>query len=544
MTVCAKIDLLVSASSISGMLGSDYGETCETSQAISFGIGQPLSHTDLIPERVLLIVSGKARLLGQHNNKLNTIATLGLGNFVGLSSLLRAEGCEAVSASTAVETLALPDVLIDEIYNTEISFRLWCNSNVFPSEVATLLQSLVKQSEKSPYEMLDVLRHALPQTQALAGSVESIAQIDSEQKIFVASANTTARLNSCFEKEDELPTSRGSFDLRLLTMPRLLVEQIVSGKDKQQPDESNETSAATLDNITHLQLQGRSRLDLTGEDPRDSVSLISAEGPLRESMACFQMLAQIVGVPFRRDSLEKTIQEKLTRGKEPNMPLMGQLVAGMGLHASGGRISPALCTRMNVPCLMSWAGGYGVVVRSDANGLLMAHPRLGWLELNTAMIAETAPDGFEVILVDRTSATPDAKFNFTWFLPALQRYRSTLLLVLGSSFVVQLFTLANPLLIQVIIDKVIAQRSLDTLQVLGIALMAVTIFEGLLGSLRTFMFADTTNRIDMRLGAEVIDHLLRLPVGYFDRRPVGELGTRVAELEKIRNFLTGKHSPL
>ena len=78
--------------------------------------------------------------------------------------------------------------------------------------------------------------------------------------------------------------------------------------------------------------------------------------------------------------------------------------------------------------------------------------------------------------------------------------------MLGSSFVVQLFTLANPLLIQVIIDKVISQRSLETLQVLGIALVAVTIFEGLLGSL-LFMFADTTNK-STRLGAEVIDHLL------------------------------------
>ena len=38
----------------------------------------------------------------------------------------------------------------------------------------------------------------------------------------------------------------------------------------------------------------------------------------------------------------------------------------------------------------------------------------------------------------------------------------------------------------------------------------------------------------------MIDHLLRLPLGYFDNRPVGELGTRVAELEKIRNFLTGQ----
>jgi subfamily B ATP-binding cassette protein HlyB/CyaB len=61
-----------------------------------------------------------------------------------------------------------------------------------------------------------------------------------------------------------------------------------------------------------------------------------------------------------------------------------------------------------------------------------------------------------------------------------------------------------------------------------------------LGSLRTFLFTETTNRIDQRLGAEVIDHLLRLPLGYFDRRPVGELGSRIAELEKIRNFLTGQ----
>ena len=91
-----------------------------------------------------------------------------------------------------------------------------------------------------------------------------------------------------------------------------------------------------------------------------------------------------------------------------------------------------------------------------------------------------------------------------------------------------------------IIDKVISQRSLDTLQVLGFALVVVTILEGILNSLKTFLFAETTNRIDQRLGSEVIDHLLRLPLGYFDRRPVGELGTRVAELEKIRNFLTGQ----
>ena len=63
------------------------------------------------------------------------------------------------------------------------------------------------------------------------------------------------------------------------------------------------------------------------------------------------------------------------------------------------------------------------------------------------------------------------------------------------------------MLIQVIIDKVISQRSLDTLQVLGVALVVITLLEGVLGSLRTFLFTETTNRIDLRLGSEVIDHL-------------------------------------
>ena len=64
--------------------------------------------------------------------------------------------------------------------------------------------------------------------------------------------------------------------------------------------------------------------------------------------------------------------------------------------------------------------------------------------------------------------------------------------------------------------------------------------EGFLASLRTFLLTETTNRIDQRLGSEVIDHLLKLPLEYFDIRPVGELSTRIGELEKIRNFITGQ----
>ncbi|OBQ34720.1 MAG: hypothetical protein AN487_17415, partial [Anabaena sp. CRKS33] len=108
-----------------------------------------------------------------------------------------------------------------------------------------------------------------------------------------------------------------------------------------------------------------------------------------------------------------------------------------------------------------------------------------------------------------------------------------------ASFFVQLAALANPLVIQLIIDKVIVQNSINTLNVLGVLLLAVGVFEAVLTTLRTYLFVDTTNRIDMSLGSQIIDHLLRLPLRYFDKRPVGELSTRINELENIRQFLTG-----
>jgi ATP-binding cassette subfamily B protein len=69
--------------------------------------------------------------------------------------------------------------------------------------------------------------------------------------------------------------------------------------------------------------------------------------------------------------------------------------------------------------------------------------------------------------------------------------------------------------------------------------LVIAVFEGILTFLRTSLFVDTTNRIDMTLGSEIIDHLLRLPLKYFERRPVGEISTRINELENIRQFLTG-----
>ncbi|NDD46337.1 MAG: hypothetical protein EBZ24_13310, partial [Synechococcaceae bacterium WB9_4xB_025] len=145
----------------------------------------------------------------------------------------------------------------------------------------------------------------------------------------------------------------------------------------------------------------------------------------------------------------------------------------------------------------------------------------------------------QVLTLERSASSPTARFGLGWFLPALMQHRNILILVLIASFFVQLFALLNPLLIQQIIDAVITQGNLSSLNVLGTLLVGMAVAQAVLGALRTYLFSDTTNRIDITLGATIIDHLLRLPLGYFARRPVGEVSSRINELEKIRRFLTG-----
>ena len=127
-----------------------------------------------------------------------------------------------------------------------------------------------------------------------------------------------------------------------------------------------------------------------------------------------------------------------------------------------------------------------------------------------------------------------SRFGWSWFTPLLGKYRRALILVFAASLLGQLFGLAIPLLIQQIIDKVLSQGNLSSLNVLGTLMVVLAIFQGLLMALRTYIFVDTTDRMDLTLGSAVIDRLLALPLPFFDKRPVGELSQRLGELNTIR----------
>ena len=153
------------------------------------------------------------------------------------------------------------------------------------------------------------------------------------------------------------------------------------------------------------------------------------------------------------------------------------------------------------------------------------------------------------IRAERAFEKPDAtirgfeeetqRFGFRWFMPALVRHRGVWRDVLLASLALQVIGLTTPLLTQVTLDKVIPHHTYATLLAVTVGLMMFLVFNALMAYLRQYLLAHTGNRVDAVLASDVLRHLLRLPLPYFERRPTGTTVARLQAVETIREFITG-----
>ncbi len=221
-------------------------------------------------------------------------------------------------------------------------------------------------------------------------------------------------------------------------------------------------------------------------------------------------------------------------------PEMIRCAKGLGLKARAYRTDWSRLARAPLPAIASLSdGGFIVVAKAAEDKVLVQSPQ-------TRRPALMTRDEFvaiwdcQLIMIVRRAGLSDItrRFDITWFLGAIHKYQYLLSEVLVASFFLQLFALVSPLFFQVVIDKVLVHQALSTLDVLIVGLVVISTTETILGILRTYLFAHTTNRIDVELGARLFHHLLALPMAYFQARRVGDSVARVRELENIRNFLT------
>jgi subfamily B ATP-binding cassette protein HlyB/CyaB len=267
--------------------------------------------------------------------------------------------------------------------------------------------------------------------------------------------------------------------------------------------------------------------------------------PVDPGLLCLALIARFHGIAAEPSQIAHQLALTGPAGLDDLLLAARRL----GLRAKTATIDLARAAdgRQPLPCVIEWSDSatpspptFAVLAQLRDGQALVHDPALGRpIQLPLADLAARATGRGLLVTSRATLAAELARFDFTWFIPALVKYRRLIAEALVASVALQFFALITPLFFQAVMDKVLVHKGLSTLTVIGVGLTAAVIFESILSALRTYVFAHTTSRVDVELGAKLFRHLLGLPLAYFEARRVGDSVARVRELEHIRQFLTG-----
>ncbi|MDX2099310.1 MAG: peptidase domain-containing ABC transporter [Leptolyngbyaceae cyanobacterium bins.59] len=522
-------------------------------QSLRYRMGQKILDRERLPGQVVILLEGQARLLGYapQSQLPTTLSLLNPGALIGAIGVLRGVACETAIASNEAICLTLPSQEFLKLVEQYPDFATAVRDSCHPAEIFELLSGQLNQQARAGVDPKGLAQQLQPKTvvRYIPPGGTPVNHLEADRVWVVSGGGIITN----FPIGSRIPTDGngvlqvpGFKPARLLGFPESewLVEpaQAVEAEVLPSPQQLEAMGADipyASEQIPEFVPDDRQR---ERRERKASYPFVRGTGMREGTLACFQMLSRHLRLPFRREVIRRVIDNQIVRTGSVSLQACGAIGELMGLTAQLVEVPGAAFTRIPTPALIEWNDGIALVYEVSDREVTLAVPNTGLIHLRPGELLSrlgAQAERLPVLLLKATKETPQQKFGLSWFLPAIAEHRRVLLEVLLASFFVQLFGLANPLMIQVIIDKVLVQNSIDTLQILGVFLLVVAVFEAVLSSLRTYLFAETTNRIDMALGSEIIDHLLRLPLRYFERRPVGELSTRINELENIRQFMTG-----
>ncbi|MBW4472163.1 MAG: peptidase domain-containing ABC transporter [Stenomitos rutilans HA7619-LM2] len=543
-------------------------------QLCSFQAGELIYPSRELPSAVHCVVQERVRILGPTSFQSPTLEVVGEGTVIGWDSLLRRVAVGSIRAAMAspetdrqVLTLALPADEFEALAVAHLMPILMRRVSLIEL-FDTLSRALAKMPDRGAginltevvhhidREKLAVVRHWHPDMPEMDGLSLNL----SPDRVWLVSGGEWLNLpiGAPVKSIEQLQQTRSSrFPVRLLGIDRTCLASAVLNRTMPSLPAA-EDAAAPMVAALNLSLPEAARTETDYSSPEVlpahaktyPVWKAASPDPIEDVVACFGMVCERLLVPFRPDSLRRSLKQQTLDKFEP-FDLYVRIAQAIGLNAHIVRFTPTAggINRLATPALVECSNILAVLYDATPTTTTIGSPRTGLLRLSPTELAsrltldatstnqrDTAT--CRAIVLERFATTPTKRFGFDWFIPLVIKQRGTLIQVLLASIVIQLLGLANPLLIQQVIDNVIIKANADAMTMFGVLMVSFAFVEGILTILRTYLLLSTTNRMDLHLGVELIRHLLHLPLNFFEKRPVGELSSRLLELENIRQFMT------
>ena len=271
-----------------------------------------------------------------------------------------------------------------------------------------------------------------------------------------------------------------------------------------------------------------------------------AEKFLHTTLQCLTAIAQHHGLQVNP---ERLIHDYALTAEEPSSAMLLGMASSIGLKAKLRQLTvdKLLGQKGVFPLLARMKDGNSMIVvgaRGDDGGVLAVLDPLG--DLGAVKMLE--PSVFqalwsgEVLFLKRTSKLTDTRqpFGLRWFIPEILQQKAAFRDIAIAAMAMNVLGLASPVFFQLVIDKVLVHHSVSTLWVLAAGIVIALLFESTFGFMRRMLTLWGTNKIDIRLTRRTFAQLLSLPIDYFETTSAGVVVRHMQQMEKIRNFLTGR----
>jgi ATP-binding cassette subfamily B protein len=265
------------------------------------------------------------------------------------------------------------------------------------------------------------------------------------------------------------------------------------------------------------------------------------------AIQCLTAIAQHHGLQINP---ERLIDEYALGAEEPRDTLLLRIANDIGLKAKAGHLTwEGLTAQEGVfPLMARLQDGNMVIVvgvKRDGDSTMAAvlnpvNSQAGIVLVPQADFCARWQGAVLFLKRQHKLNDPNQPFGLRWFIPEILKQKAAYRDIFIAAVAMHLLAMASPIFFQLVIDKVLTHQAVTTLWVLAVGIVIAQVFDGAFGFLRQMLTLAASNKIDMRLTRRVFSHLLSLPIDYFESHTAGVITRHMQQLEKIRNFLTGR----
>ena len=523
---------------------------------VQLPLGQTFQRSGQLPPGPAMLLEGRLRRLintpGQPPSSLGFVEP---SAWISWTALWRGEPEVTLTASQPSALLLIPATVAVNTLQQSAELRQLLAEPSF-EEVASLLCLRWAQDGHRVAQPLQAIQHWMPHCRLWSSEqAEPIAHdeallLSGPRRPQGAVPGTRLALDSG-ELRQAQTTPVNGLPQRVLALPQAALDhpgQLAS------PADNEAVNATTAETSSAITVTGHTvdREALQPADPADHgfaadptpqltpfTKAASASSRVEQALACVLYLASASKIAYSQELIRRNLSDIEQRLGALRLPQIGLQLEALGFETRPLRARPWDLGRLEPPAMLEIDGGFVLLLAAGrGGGVLIGDPREGLKRISLQQLEEAFPDGLDLLLIRESERQLQGEgFGLNWFLPAFQSYPGLMATTLVTGFISQLLATVLPLGWMLVINTVIGLNNGSLLLPLVAVLLVATIASSILNGIRGLIAADLSDRVDVRLGASVVEHLLRLPLPYFESRQVGAILFNVNQLYSIRKFL-------